>query len=125
MNSGSLVVAIVDDDPQVVKALRRLVRALGHDAEGFGTANALLYGAGFMSPTHVLIDLHMPDVGGPALTRRVHERWPDALILVMSGLETDGAADTCRAAGASLVLRKPLRVEDLESFFEKKSVSLN
>ncbi|MGI1661971.1 response regulator [Palleronia sp. KMU-117] len=116
MGEHTFCIAIVDDDPGVGRALRRLAISLGHEAFAFTSGNALLYGMGAAPPTHVLLDLHMPAPSGPALVARVLARWPEARILVMSGLETEGAADACRAAGASLLLRKPLRADDLEKF---------
>ncbi len=121
MTSSSLIVAIVDDDLRVAQALRRLIRTLGHQAEVFQSGSALLSSTTSLDPTHILIDLDMPEQGGAALAARARARWPDALMLVMSGLETDGASDTCRSAGVSLVLKKPLSVEDLESFFESSA----
>ncbi len=122
MASNSLIVAIVDDDLRVAQALRRLVRALGHQAEVFRSGSALLSSPRSLDLTHILIDLHMPEEGGAALVARARARWSDASILVMSGLETKGAAYACRAAGASLFLKKPLRAEDLESFFESSAL---
>jgi FixJ family two-component response regulator len=116
MGDWTRVVAIVDDDPGVGRAIRRLLRTMGHEAHAFSTGNALLYGVGSKPPSHVLLDLHMPGLGGPLLVARIHARWPEARILVMSGLETEGAADACRDAGACLLLRKPLRAEDIERF---------
>jgi FixJ family two-component response regulator len=121
MAGTSSAVAIVDDDLRVARALRRLVRTLGHEAEVFQSGNALFCEAGTLQPSHALIDLHMPGTSGAALVARVHARWPNALILVMSGLETEGAAEACRAAGAMLLVKKPLQVEDLERFFDSSN----
>jgi DNA-binding response OmpR family regulator len=102
------LVAIVDDDPGVCRALQRLVRALGHEAHAFASGNALLYGNGPVPPTDILLDLHMPGPSGPPLVSRIRARWPEARILVMSGLETQDAAEACLAAGALQVLAKPI-----------------
>jgi len=114
VNRHPRLVAIVDDDPAVCRALRRLVVALGHEARAFHSASALLKGMGPVPPTDVLLDLHMPGRGGPPLVAQILTLWPAARILVMSGLETPGAAEACLAAGAALFLRKPIQPADLE-----------
>jgi len=116
MRGISRHVAIVDDDQAVCRSLRRLVEALGHEAHTCKSGNALLYGSGPEPPTHVLLDLHMPGLSGPALISRVRSRWPDAQVLVMSGFETQGAAEACFAAGATAFLRKPILPADLDRF---------
>jgi len=116
MNEASRVVAIVDDDPAVGRALRRLVRALGHEAHAFPSGNALLHGSGPEPPTDILLDLHMPGQSGPPLVSRIRALWPEARIIVMSGLETPGAAEACVAAGATQFLRKPIHPADLDRF---------
>jgi FixJ family two-component response regulator len=120
MDQPSHFVAVVDDDPGVCKALCRLVRAFGHEARAFGSGNALLYGIGPRPPSDVLLDLHMPGIGGPPLIARIRARWPDVRILVMSGLETPGAADACLAAGATCFFRKPIQPWDIENFLTRE-----
>jgi FixJ family two-component response regulator len=110
------MVAIVDDDPSVCRALRRLVLALGHEARTFESGNVLVDFADPVSPSHILLDLHMPGLRGAALVARIRSRWPEARVLVMTGLETPGAAEACRAAGATGLQRKPIRSDDLRRF---------
>ncbi len=118
MEEVSRLVAIVDDDQAVCRSLRRLVRALGFEAHAFISANALLYGCGPEPPTHIVLDLHIPGLSGPPLVSRIRAQWPEARILVMSGLETPGAAEACLAAGAAVFLRKPILPSDLDRFLE-------
>jgi FixJ family two-component response regulator len=108
------LVAIVDDDPAVCRALARLVRACGHGALSFDSGRALLCTSGPACPTDVLLDLHMPGLGGPPLIACIRTRWPRARIVMMSGLETPGSAKACLAAGAVLFLRKPILPCDLD-----------
>lgn len=107
------VVAIVDDDAAVCRALRRLVRSLGHDAATYESGEALLAGLDAVPPTHILLDLHMPGLHGPALVERVRARTRDARMIVMTGLEMAGVRDASLAAGADEFVRKPLTPAEL------------
>lgn len=121
MESRGTAVAIVDDDPAVCKALRRLVTALGYEAHAFPSGNALLYGSEPGRLYDVLLDYHMPGLAAPSLVARLRARWPEARILVMSGLEIPGAATACLAAGADLFVRKPLKPADLKRILGDRS----
>jgi DNA-binding response OmpR family regulator len=114
MDGSGPVVAIVDDDPAVGRALKRFISAIGREAQVFNSGSAFLSGTDARLPCDVLLDFHMPGLAGAALVARARKRWPDARILVMSGLETPGAAEACLAAGADCFLRKPLDPADLK-----------
>ena len=53
-------VAIVDDEDGVRKALRRLLRASGLDAEAYATGEELLSAIAQKRPDCLVLDLHMP-----------------------------------------------------------------
>lgn len=115
MGRDRAVVAIVDDDAAVCRALQRLVLSLGHDATSFPSGEALLASIDTVLPTHVLVDLHMPGLHGSALLERIRTRTRVARVIVMTGLETAGAREACLAHGADVFLRKPLKPADLRS----------
>lgn len=118
MHQGHRVVAIVDDDPAVCRALRRLVLSLGYDAPSYPSGEALLAGMEAVLPTHILVDLHMPGLHGPALVERIRARASRSRIVVMTGLEIPGAREACLAAGADAYISKPVRSLDLQGLIE-------
>ena len=67
MAEPRLVVAIVDDEGEVGRALTRLVRSLGHEAEAFTSGPAFLaWLRGFPRrwPNCLLLDIQMPEMSG-------------------------------------------------------------
>jgi FixJ family two-component response regulator len=101
-------VAIVDDEEPVRKALRRLLRAAGLEAEGYAGGEALLAAAAERAPDCVVLDLHMPGMNGLQLVRRLqaaHGRMP---IVVITAHDEPATREQCLAAGAAAYLRKPL-----------------
>ena len=99
-------VAIVDDEEPVRKALKRLLRAAGLEAEGYASGKDFL--AAERRPDCVVLDLHMPVMSGQALLkqiRRISARLP---VVVITAHDTAETRDECIAAGAAAYLRKPL-----------------
>jgi len=62
-------VAIVDDEEQVRKALMRLLRASGLDAESYASGKDFLEASALREPDCVLLDLHMPRMTGLQVLR--------------------------------------------------------
>jgi CheY-like chemotaxis protein len=110
-NKARRLVAIVDDDPGVLRALGRLVRSLGFDAETHASAEALLDVTA--SPDAVLLDLHLPGLHGPEAILAFRGRSARAQIVVMTGLDRPGAREACLTAGATAYLTKPVRRDEL------------
>jgi FixJ family two-component response regulator len=107
------LVAIVDDDPGVLRALGRLVRSLGFDADCHASAEALLDGGVAVPQDKVLLDLHLPGLRGPEAIHAIRRRDPRARIIVMTGLDHPGAREACLAAGAAAYITKPIKREEL------------
>ena len=75
---------IVEDDPASREALRRLLHALGYEAEAVGTlaeAGRYLDSAGYL-----FLDLHLPDGNGNQLLRQIRERGLAIRVAVTTGL---------------------------------------
>ena len=113
MDAAKRLVAIVDDDPGVCRALARVVRSLGFDVETYGSGEALVAGTGVTKPEPVLLDLHLPGLRGPALLAALRDLGVAARIVVMTGLDRPGSREACLDAGAAAYVTKPVRREDL------------
>jgi CheY-like chemotaxis protein len=107
------LVAIVDDDPAVLRALGRLVRSLGFDAETYGSGEALLTATAMLSPDDVLLDLHLPGLRGPEVISALRRSGVNARVVVITGLDPPGSREACLAAGAAAYTTKPIRRDDL------------
>ena len=118
METGKRLVAIVDDDPSVCRALARLVRSLGLLAEIYESGEALLTGAAAVPPDDILLDLHLPGLRGPALLEALRARGIGARVVVMTGLDRPGAREACLGAGAGAYIIKPVRRERLAQLLE-------
>ena len=113
MDATRRLVAIVDDDASVCRALARLVRSLGCATVIYASGEALLLGAATAPPDAVLLDLHLPGLRGPALLAALKDARIAARIVVMTGLDRPGSREACLGAGAAAYILKPVRRDEL------------
>jgi len=106
-------VAVVDDDEAVRRALARLVRSLGFEAEEFSSGEDFLAALATRRPDCIVLDLHMPRVSGFEVQSRMvaaHTRIP---VIAITGQDSPEAQSRALAGGASAYLRKPLDAQAL------------
>jgi FixJ family two-component response regulator len=101
-------IAVVDDEEPIRKALKRLLRAAGLEAEGYASGQAFLDDAANRRPDCVLLDLHMPTMSGQQLLARIRKMAGRPPVVVITAHDTPETRDQCLAAGAAAYLRKPL-----------------
>jgi FixJ family two-component response regulator len=64
-------IAIVDDDPAVLKGLSRLLRSRGFHVETYGSGREFLAALPVGRPECVIVDLQMPDMNGGTLQQQL------------------------------------------------------
>jgi FixJ family two-component response regulator len=106
-------VFIVDDDPDVCRAVGRLVRGAGYEVREFNSARAFLVGHEPEPPGCLLLDLSMPEVDGLQLQQNLVASGCHRPIVFLSG--TGDVHNTVRAmrAGAVTFLTKPVDQDEL------------
>ena len=105
-------VLVVDDEPQILRALRINLRARGYDVEvAAGGAEALRVAA-TQQPELVVLDLGLPDLDGLDVIHGLRG-WTAVPIIVLSG--RSGSSDKVAAldAGADDYVTKPFGVDEL------------
>ena len=102
------LIAVVDDEEPIRKALKRLLRAAGLEAEGYASGQAFLEGSAARPPDCVLLDLHMPSMSGQQLLGHIRRMEGHPPVVVITAHDAPETRDQCLAAGATAYLRKPL-----------------
>jgi CheY-like chemotaxis protein len=114
----TLRVAIVDDEPAVRVGLRRLCGALGVEATAYESGHvfldALRDGA---TPDCVLLDMHMPEMSGLEVQRRMAEFTDRVAVLAITADDSPETSIRWLARGALACLRKPIGVDELMMLF--------
>lgn len=105
-------VLVVDDEPQIRRALRVGLEQNGYQVQVAAGGNEALDLAALHPPDLVILDLAMPDVSGLEVCRQLRE-WTQVPVLVLS--VRDGEADKIRALdlGADDYLTKPFALGEL------------
>jgi two-component system, OmpR family, KDP operon response regulator KdpE len=105
-------VVVVDDEPQILRALRINLRARGYEVFTAATGNDALAVAAGQHPDLVILDLGLPDLDGVEVIRGLRG-WTSTPIIVLSG-RTD-SADKVEAldAGADDYVTKPFGIDEL------------
>lgn len=100
------VVAVVDDDASVRKALSRLLSTAGYAVETFTSAVDFL-GHSFPPPACVVVDVRMPGMTGLALQHDLAAMYPRLPIVMITGHGSEAIRQRALDAGAVAVLDKP------------------
>jgi FixJ family two-component response regulator len=101
MSEGKPVIAIVDDDESVCRALKRLVRSLGMEADVF------LSGRKFVDLIEAILDVQMPGITGLDVQRRLAAFGSSMPIIFITAHDEAGVRERALRMGALAFLRKP------------------
>jgi two-component system KDP operon response regulator KdpE len=105
-------ILVVDDEPQIVRALKVVLREAGFEALAAETASQALDLAAVHPPEAAIIDLVLPDLDGIELTRRLRE-WSEMPILVLSAVGEEDQKVKALEAGADDYITKPFGTREL------------
>lgn len=105
-------VLVVDDDPQITRALRINLRARGYEVDLASDGEQALRSAAENPPDVVVLDLGLPGISGMEVIEGLRG-WTRVPILVVSGRA--GGSDKVAAldAGADDYVTKPFGLEEL------------
>jgi len=111
MQDHAPVVAIVDDEPSVRRALGRLLDLAGYEVRPFAS------GGEFMGHLEgidlVILDLHLPGMSGFDVQKALAARKSSPPVVVLTGNDTPANRARSLAEGAAAYLTKPIDDEEL------------
>ena len=110
MSSGRILV--VDDEPQILRALKTNLAAAGYEVETALTAEEALAIAAAKPPDALILDLVLPDRSGTEVTRELRT-WTSVPILVLSAVGDEREKVKALDAGADDYVTKPFGMEEL------------
>jgi two-component system, OmpR family, KDP operon response regulator KdpE len=110
-------ILICDDEQQILRALRVILRDAGFEPLPTSTAEEALDMAALQRPDAAIIDLLLPDGDGVEVCRRLRE-WSDMPIIVLSAVGEEEAKVRALAAGADDYVTKPFGPRELVARLE-------
>ncbi len=105
-------VLVVDDEPQILRALRINLRARHYEVDTALTGSQALHQAAQHPPDLVILDLGLPDLDGVDVIAGLRG-WTDAPIIVLSGRADSTDKVEALDAGADDYVTKPFGMDEL------------
>jgi two-component system KDP operon response regulator KdpE len=110
--SERLRVLVCDDEPQILRALRVILREAGFEVLPAVSAREALDAAAIKLPSAAIVDLVLPDGDGVEVCRALRE-WSDMPIVVLSAVDEEAQKVRALDAGADDYVTKPFGPSEL------------
>jgi FixJ family two-component response regulator len=108
MGKDPTLIAVVDDEESVRKALARLIRSAGFDVETYSSGTDFLLSLRQRRPDCVVLDLRMPHVSGYDVQQEMKVVDAGVPVVVITGDYSAGGRTRALKLGAAAYLRKPV-----------------
>ncbi len=105
-------VLVVDDEPQILRALRASLHGAGYEVETADTAEAALTALAVNPPDAVILDLVLPDGRGTDVCRELRT-WSSIPVIVLSVVGEEAEKVAALDAGADDYVTKPFGIDEL------------
>jgi DNA-binding response OmpR family regulator len=105
-------ILVVDDEEQILRALRTGLRGAGYEVETAATAESALVEAAMRPPDGVILDLVLPDGTGTEVCRELR-KWTTAPIIILSAVGEEREKIAALDAGADDYVTKPFSIKVL------------
>ena len=110
--NANVRVLVVDDEPQILRALQMSLRGAGYEVETATTGAQALTAAAVNPPDAVILDLVLPDTRGTEVCRELRT-WTSAPVIVLSVVGDEAEKVAALDAGADDYVTKPFSVDEL------------
>ena len=101
LSKETSAVYLLDDDPSILKATRRLLDSVGWKVEAFSDPIAFLEHAAIHCPELAVIDIVMPDMNGLEVQTRLRRVSPSTRVIVLTAKDDASVRRMAMNAGAS------------------------
>ncbi len=110
---------IIDDERAIREACREVAQSLGFSTQVADSAEQAYRALELQNFDAVLLDLRLPGAGGLDALRRIKERRPEAVVIVVTGYGTVQSAVQAMKNGAYDYVTKPFSVDELKLLLER------
>ncbi|CAN7345905.1 response regulator [Phyllobacterium sp. LjRoot231] len=111
-------IAVVEDDPSMLRSVQRLLNVHGFTTEGFSSAEAYLDRA-VLKIDCLVLDVDLGGMSGIELQRQLRDSGSKLPVIFMTALEDDALETEAARAGCIAYLRKPFAAASLIDAIDK------
>ncbi len=116
---------VVDDESEICDFLKSFFEERDFDVSMAHSGEEAVLAVERLRPDVVLLDIHMPGMGGLNALRQIKEKYKRARVIMVTAIETNEKIDEAMRLGADNYITKPLSLEYLEREVQEKVASLS
>lgn len=116
---------VVDDEAEICEFLKAFFEERNFDVATAHSGEEAVLAVEQGKPDVVLLDIHMPGMGGLNALRQIKEKYKRARVIMVTAIETNEKIDEAMRLGADNYITKPLSLEYLEREVQEKVASLS
>ena len=106
-------VYVVDDDPDILKSIGRLLRALGFGVQAFSSAEEFWARADPKDAVCLILDIHLGSTSGIDLRRQLSQLGSAVPVIFITGKDSEATRKAAMQVGCSAYLPKPFSAKAL------------
>jgi FixJ family two-component response regulator len=122
--SKQKLVFLVDDDPGMLRGLKRLFREHGYDSVLFPSAQAFQKHDDFEQAACIVLDIHLGDDSGIEVCHRLRATGVSLPVIYMTGKDNHATRVAAMASGCIAYLTKPFTARSLLEPIERAFAGL-
>jgi FixJ family two-component response regulator len=107
MGNRMRTIAVIDDNPSMLKGIDRLLSAHGFRVQTFTSAELFLENLAACEADCLLLDIHLGGISGIDLQRRLTSSGTDLPVIFMTAIDNEATRQEAFDAGCVAYLRKP------------------
>jgi DNA-binding response OmpR family regulator len=119
MTEASHKILLIDDDREIVSAVRTLLEGRGYQVVTASDGNAGVSAAAKENPDLVIVDMMMPKRSGFLVIEKLNQQQPRPQIIMITANEGQRHKAYAEMLGVAAYLRKPFPMEILLDEVEK------
>jgi FixJ family two-component response regulator len=112
-------IAVIDDDPSILKAIGRLLTICGYRVQTFGSAEEFMDKVAASEAACLIVDCQLGDVSGVDLGRKLAAAGFRFPTIFMTGSENEAFRQAAMQLGCIGFLKKPFEERQLREFVAK------
>lgn len=113
-------ILIAEDESKLLESLQAFFKAAGHTVSGTETGQGAIDALRADAPDVLLLDMWLKDaVNGLQVLKESKRIAPKTAVIVVTGLEEESVEEDVLKLGALALLRKPIRLDELEQLVVK------
>jgi FixJ family two-component response regulator len=117
------LVIVVDDDPGILRGLRRLLRQYGYESALFSSADALQKDGNFDQAVCVVLDINLSDESGIEVRYRLKAAGVSLPVIYITGRDNPATRMAAMESGCIAYLTKPFAAQSLIEPIERASLT--